>query len=105
MQRSNYWNLCEEKLSILCTRVEMRGRLNILDFHLHCEDFYLQFLNLLFGYTLVNMNATTKNVEGIDLLDIAGKIVLQVSATATKSKVELALSKDLSSLYDQNSKD
>ncbi|WP_084268067.1 ABC-three component system protein [Azohydromonas lata] len=96
MQRSIYWNICEEKLSLLCTRVEMRGVLNILDFHLHCEDFYAQFLNLLLGYSLVNMNASIQNADGIDLIDTSNKIVLQVSSTATKAKVESSLCKNLS---------
>jgi hypothetical protein len=93
--RSSYWNLCELKLSTLCTRVELRGKLNILDFHLHAEDFYLNFLNVLFGYSLKNINQVTQNSEGIDLIDDTNKLVLQVSSTATKAKVESALSKDL----------
>lgn len=97
MKRSTYWNLCELRLSTLCTRVELRGKLNILDFHLHAEDFYLNFLNVLFGYSLKNMNQVTQNAEGIDLIDVANKLVLQVSSTASKAKVESALSKDLKS--------
>lgn len=96
VNRSIYFNLCEERLSILCTRVELRGKLNILDFHLHSEDFYVGFLNLLFGYALKNINASVQNVEGIDLVDVAGKLVLQISSTATKTKIESALGKDLS---------
>lgn len=97
MNRSTYFNLCEEKLSILCTRVELRGKLNILDLHIHCEDFYVHFFNLLFGYALKNINTSSHNVEGIDLIDTVSKIVLQVSSTATKQKIESALSKNLSS--------
>jgi hypothetical protein len=96
VNRSLYFNLCEERLSILCTRVELRGKLNILDFHLHSEDFYVGFLNLLFGYALKNINASAQNVEGIDLVDAVGRLVLQVSSTATKIKIESALGKDLS---------
>lgn len=100
MNRSTYWTLCEDRLSTLCTRIELRGALNILDFHLHSEDFYLHFLNLLYGYALKNLNQATQNVAGIDLIDTVGKIVLQVSATATKAKIESALTKDLSAYKD-----
>lgn len=100
MNRSLYWNLCELKLSTLCTRVELRGKLNILDFHLHAEDFYLNFLNVLFGYSLKNMNQVTQNAAGIDLIDVTNKLVLQVSSTASKAKIESALSKDLKSYKD-----
>jgi len=96
MQRSFYWDLCEQKLSILCTRIEMRGKLNILNFHLHSENFYLHFLNKLYGYSLQNMNVEEQNVEGIDLRDDTNQIVLQVSSTATKTKIENALGKNLS---------
>ena len=95
MNRTSYWNLCEQRLSTLCTRIELRGKLNILDFHLHAEDFYLNFLNVLFGLSLKNMNEVTQNAEGIDLIDDVNKLVLQVSSTASKSKVESALSKNL----------
>jgi hypothetical protein len=95
MNRSNYFNLCEDRLAHLSARVELRGKLNILDLNIHCEDFYVHFFNLLFGYSLVNVNQTSQNVEGIDLVDDVNKIVLQVSSTATKQKVESALSKDL----------
>jgi len=96
MNRSTYWNLCEQRLATLCTRVELRGKLNILDFHLHAEDFYLHLLNILFGYSLKNMNQVTQNAAGIDLVDSHNNLVLQVSSTASKAKVESALSKDLS---------
>ena len=96
MNRSLYFDLCEEHLCILCVRIEVRGKLNLLNLHIHCEDFYLRLMNLLFGYQLENVNATTQNVEGIDLVDSGGKIVMQVSAKATKDKITSALSKDLS---------
>lgn len=95
MNRTTYWNLCEQRLATLCTRIELRGKLNILDFHLHAEDFYMNFLNLLFELSLRNMNAVMQNVEGIDLIDDVNKLVLQVSSTATRNKIESALAKNL----------
>lgn len=94
MNRTTYFNSCEEKLSTLCTRIELRGKLNILDMHLHSEDFYLNLLNLLFGYSLQNINQVAHNVEAIDLVDNQNKIVVQVSATASKVKVQKTLSKN-----------
>lgn len=81
---------------MLCYSVEVRGKLNILNYNLHCEDFYVDFFNLLFGYSLQNTNQENNNFEGIDLIDKNGRIVLQVSSTATKIKIESALKKDLS---------
>ena len=68
-----------------------------MDSHLHAENFYMHLFNNLYGWHLENLNASKQNVEAIDLIDNANKIIVQVSATATKQKVESALSKDLSS--------
>lgn len=99
MKRSILFNLCEERLSTLCTRVEMRGRLNVLNLNTHCEDFFMRLLNRLLGYDLSNLNATKPNAEGVDLVDHSNKIVLQVSATNSKQKIESALAKDLSAYH------
>ncbi len=96
MNRSSYFNFIEEKLNILACRIETRGKLNILDLHGHSEDFYKDFLNLLFGWQLVNLNTVKQNVEAVDLVDEPNRILVQVSATATKAKVDSALTKDLS---------
>ncbi|MCI5190583.1 MAG: hypothetical protein D3905_12525 [Candidatus Electrothrix sp. AS4_5] len=96
MSRQEIFNFIEEQLSFLAYRIERRGGLNILDLHLHSENFYLHLFNLLFDWELQNLNTVQKNSAGIDLLDTANKIIVQVSATATKQKVESALSKDLS---------
>ena len=95
MNRSQYFNYIEGKLNTLAYRVETRGRLNLLDIHLHSENFYLHFFNLLFGYQLENLNSRLQNVEAIDLIDHTNKIIIQVSATCTKQKVESSLSKGI----------
>ena len=92
MQSKVYFDLCIKKLAILSTEVELRGSVNILDLHVHCEDFYARFLNLLLGLSLANVNATQQNSAGIDLIDSGRKVVLQVSSTATFAKVQGAIS-------------
>lgn len=99
MNRSIYFNSIEERLSLLVTRLEMRGGLNILDLHLHSENFYLHFLKLLYGWELQNLNATHQNTAGVDLIDTTNKIIAQVSATATKQKIEASLAKGSLSSY------
>ncbi|MEN6432887.1 MAG: ABC-three component system protein [Smithella sp.] len=96
MNRSKYFDFIEEKLSLLAYRLETRGHLNILDLNIHSENFYLHFLKVLFGWELQNINAVHQNAEGVDLVDNKNKIIIQVSATATKHKIESALTKDLS---------
>ena len=93
MNRANYYNYIEEKLHTLAQRITTGGKLNMLSLHLHSESFYQHFFNLLHTYNLVNLNQESQNVEAIDLIDRDKKIVIQVSSTATKTKIEGALSK------------
>jgi len=95
MNRKIYFDYIEEKLSTLETRITNRGKLNILDIHLHSENFYLYFFNLLYGFNLKNLNTKLQNVASIDLIDYTEKIIFQVSATSTKQKIELSLNKDI----------
>jgi hypothetical protein len=100
MERQTYFNNIESRLAWLVSRIELRGRLNILDLNILAEDFFIHFLNLLFDWHLENQNAIKQNFSGIDLIDHISKNVIQVSATTTKQKVESALASDLSG-YDQ----
>lgn len=93
MQRKNYFDYVEEKLAILSIRVKNRGKLNILDVHMHSENFYRDFINLLYGWSLENDNNRLQNIEAIDLIDDNVKLIVQVSATATKTKINNSLSK------------
>ena len=99
MNRVNLYNYIEEHLFVLAYRVEARGKLNILDLHLHSENFYRDFLNLLYGWKLENLNKVNQNVEAIDLIDTVHRIVIQVSSTNTKQKIESALGKDRMANY------
>ena len=94
MNRAKYFDYIEERLNFLSHRINSRGKLNILDLHQHSENFYLHFFNLLFDYKLENLNVVKMNVEAIDLIDHVNLIVIQVSATSTKQKIESALEKD-----------
>ena len=95
MNRSLYFNYISKKFHELSGEIKTRSKLNLLDFHVHSENFYLHFFNLLYGYKLENMNSKLQNVEAIDLIDHQNKVIIQVSATSTKQKIESALSKDI----------
>ena len=100
MNRATYYNFIEERLITLCTRVELRGKINILDYHLHSENFYRDLFNKLYTCNLENLNSLVQNVEAIDLIDRTKNIIIQVSATNTKAKIDSALSKP--SLFSTN---
>ncbi len=94
MNRPDYFNVIEERINLLAIRIVSRGRLNILDFHGHSENFYQYFLNEVYGWTVTNENDNIQNVEAIDLVDHTSRFVIQVSATASKQKIESSLCKD-----------
>jgi hypothetical protein len=93
MNRATFYNYIEERLTTLCTRVEFRGKINILDYHIHSENFYRDLFNKLYAWSLENLNSKIHNVEAIDLIDKTNKIIIQISATNTKTKIDSALSK------------
>jgi hypothetical protein len=94
MNRPNYFNVIEERLNLLALRIINRGKLNILDYHGHSENFYQYFLIEIYGWTVKNENDIKQNVEAIDLIDHTSKFVIQVSATASKQKIESSLTKN-----------
>lgn len=99
MNRPGYFDYIEEKINLLATRINARGRLNMLELNNHSEVFYSYFLNELYGWKLGDANLTKQNIEAIDLTDDTNKIVIQVSATSTKDKIERSLAKDLIGKY------
>ena len=99
MNRPNYFNVIEERLNLLALRSTTRGKLNILDFHGHTENFYQYFLNEVYGWVVKNENDNKQNVEAFDLIDHSNKFIIQVSATSTKQKIESSLSKELVKSY------
>lgn len=99
MNRPDYFNVIEERLNLLALRIISRGRLNILDFHGHSENFYQYFLNEVYGWNVTNENDNNQNVEAIDLIDHSNKTVIQVSSTASKQKIESSLSKNSIKTY------
>lgn len=99
MNRTHYYNYIEEKLSVLAYRINLKGKLNILDLHLHSENFYMHFLNNLYSWNFTNANSIMQNAEAIDLIDHTNQYVCQVSATNTKQKVESALNKPILANY------
>ena len=48
----------------------------------------------IYCWTVTNENDNKQNIEAIDLIDQTNKFVIQVSATASKQKIENSLSKD-----------
>ncbi len=99
MSRTGYFDYIEEKINLLATRINARGRLNLLNLNNVSEVFYAYFLNELYGWKLGDENTVKQNLEGIDLTDHTNEFVIQVSATSTKDKIETSLEKKIISRY------
>lgn len=99
MNRQRYYNEISEWLEILSIRIKTNGKLNVLDLNIHAETFYRDLLNCIYGYQLESANVSSANMAAIDLVDSENKIVIQVSSTATKQKIESTLAKDKISEY------
>lgn len=93
MNRTTYFNYIEEKLNTLASRIEVRSKLNLLELNIHSENFFACLCNIIFDLELENLNFSYQNIDGIDLIDRKNKVVVQVSSTCTKAKIESSLSK------------
>lgn len=93
MNRQMYFNYIAEKIEILAWRIKTGGKLNLLDLNIHSETFFRDFLNILYNYNLQPSNVGKANYEAIDLIDEETKLVVQVTSTATTTKINSTLEK------------
>ena len=80
MNRDIYFSVIEERLTTLSVRVRRNSSLNLQNLNIHCENFYAQLFNLIFGYNFRNLNEYNQNIESVDLIDETNHILAQVSA-------------------------
>src|SRR3989344_1501307 len=96
INRTKYYDYIEERLSTLATAINLNGKFNVLNLHNHAENFYLHFFKELFDWNLKNINTIRPNTEAIDLISLPPeKIIIQVSATCTKDKINSALKRKI----------
>ncbi len=88
-----YCNYIRDRLTDLVGTVRRENCLNLQALNIHAEQFYANFLNLLFDWQLGNANALRQNAKGIDLIDEENHIVVQVSSDKTRDKVQKSLEK------------
>lgn len=99
MNRTIYFDYIEEKLNTLAVRIKARSKLNLLELNIHSENFFAGLCNIIFDLDLKNLNLLCQNIDGIDLIDHKNKVVVQVSSTCTRVKIESSLSKDVYTKY------
>lgn len=79
-------------LSELAANVAMRAMLNLTDLHVHSENFYAGLLKIVYDWNLRNANTEKQNAEGIDLVDDKNKVIVQITGTCSKQKIDHSLS-------------
>lgn len=83
----------DRDLSILQNYIEIKNKKNLYDININCEDFFCDFLNILFDLNLVNLNELDMNFPAIDLGDEENEICYQITTTSEKSKISSTLNK------------
>lgn len=73
--------------------LQTRSNLGLFDLNKYCEDFIKDFLNLIYGYNLVNLNAMRSNEPGLDLGDAVKKLGIQVTTDKRSYKINNTLEK------------
>lgn len=83
-----------DSLTRLNQKIISLGKLNVLSDHIYSENFFRDLLNKIYDYSLNNQNKIEKNAQGFDLIDERNQIIIQVSSTCTKQKIENTLKKE-----------
>lgn len=76
------------KLSVLRYIVSSGSKLGKYDLNKQAERFFMDLLNLVEGWNLVDLNTEKKNTAVIDLGDRAAKICVQVTAETSSTKIK-----------------
>lgn len=82
-----------QRLSYLKSQVEVSTSQNLTDINIYAENFFRDFLNLVFGHNFNNINIDEKNAAAIDLGDKVARIAVQVTSTSEFSKIEKTVTK------------
>lgn len=93
MNRDIYVAKIKTLLNVLKGEIKDGGKLNLFDINVHTEDFYRDLLNLIYSWQLENLNLWNQNAAGGDLWYNDGKLVIQVSSTAKKDKIQSSIDK------------
>lgn len=88
LTRERYLDTITERLSVLVSYVSLKNSLQRFDINHAAEDFYAEFLNLIYGYELENANNVTPDITAIDLVDKTNRLAIQVTSNTSSDKVK-----------------
>jgi hypothetical protein len=93
LQRKTITEAINLKLNWLAFNLESEATRQLLDLHIHSENFARDLLNCIYDTNFINLNDIRTNEPGIDLGDKEKRIAIQVTTQTGKNKVEKTLEK------------
>ena len=92
MHRETYLENISDALSVLSTKIQLGSSRGLINKNLRAEDFIRDFLNMLLGCKLINLNESRTNTEAIDLSCIDNdsndnNFAVQVTASTNFDKI------------------
>ncbi|MGN5650889.1 SMEK domain-containing protein [Bacillus sp. Brlt_9] len=82
-----------DNLAPLRYALDIRGKQGLFDLNTYCENFVRDLMNIIYGYSLVNLNGEHLNEPGLDLGDEYNRIGVQVTTVKTTDKINHTLEK------------
>ncbi|WP_434337537.1 ABC-three component system protein [Mycoplasma capricolum] len=95
MQRKTYIDNIINQLTRLQNEIRAFNTAKLFDTNKISENILKDILNIIYGWSLINANTIKSNISGFDLIDTKNKILIQVSTTFTKTKLEDSLNKQI----------
>ncbi|MXO78610.1 SMEK domain-containing protein [Paenibacillus sp. OT2-17] len=93
MNKEIYLKLISSALAKMVYEVELRNCISLFDINIIAEDFYKEFLKIIYGYNLINLNILEKNTSAIDLADQVSRIAIQVTSDNSSTKINETIKK------------
>lgn len=95
LNRENYIKKISDGLGTLTYTIKARNISSLYDINICAEGFFAKFLNLAYGYNLMNLNILDRNMAAIDLGDEILEIAIQVTSDNTSTKIKKPLRNSL----------
>lgn len=89
--RGDYCRSIQQVLVTYCGSLRVDGGGNLQDESIYAENIFRSILNEVYGWDLLNANATEFNNSGFDLIDRDRNILIQVSKDSSSGKIQSTL--------------
>ncbi len=92
MNVRNLLDSLSTRLEIIKGKLKLENSVNDLSYNIYLEGTYINILNEVYGYQLVNANMIQHNFPAVDAIDEKNGIYVQITSTCTKEKIEKTIS-------------